>query len=265
MHYVDEGTGDPFLFVHGNPTWSFTFRTLIGHFSSSMRAVACDHIGCGLSDKPQDFDYRLEQHIAHLEQLVLELDLQGIRLLVHDWGGAIGLGVAGRHPERFKQLIMTNTAAFRSNHMPWLLRIAKTPHVGQLLIRGFNAFAGLTPVLGAAEPKRLTETARHGLIFPYDSWSSRIATYRFVADIPTLETHPSFATLQEVEDGLSRLSSLPTLLLWGEQDWVFTPHFLRRFLDFFPDAQARSYPDCGHLLMEEAPERMIAEIEAVFS
>ena len=266
MHYIDTGEGRPFLFVHGNPTWSFFFRRLCSHFSSSgMRAIANDHIGCGLSDKPQDFDYRLNQHIENLERLVLELDLNDICLLVHDWGGAIGLGVAGRHPERFSQLVITNTAAFRSQRMPWLLKIAKTPSIGQFLIRRFNAFAGLTPQLGAADPDRITSRARQGLLLPYNSWAHRIATYRFVADIPLDESHPSYSTLTEVEENLSRLSKLPTLLLWGEKDWVFTTHFMSRFQDFFPQAVAKSYPDCGHLLIEEKPGRVIGEIEAFLS
>jgi len=265
LHYVDEGEGRPFLFVHGNPTWSFFFRKLISHFQSSMRCVACDHIGCGLSDKPQDFDYRLSQHIDHLEELVLKLDLKDIRLLVHDWGGAIGLGVAGRHPERFSELVICNTAAYRSQRMPWLLKIAKSPHIGQFLIRRFNAFAGLTPTLGAAQPDRISTLARQGFLLPYDSWEHRIATYRFVADIPLDESHPSYATLTEVEKNLQRLAHLPSLLLWGEKDWVFTTHFMARFQEFFPEAQARSYPDCGHLLIEEKPGRVIGEIEAFFS
>jgi len=265
LHYVDEGEGRPFLFVHGNPTWSFYFRKLLGHFSPSMRTVAPDHIGCGLSDKPQDFEYRLNQHIEHLEQLILELDLKDIRLLVHDWGGAIGLGVAGRHPERFSELVISNTAAFRSQRMPWLLKIAKSPHIGQFLIRRFNAFAGLTPTLGAAEPSRISTLARQGFLFPYDTWEHRIATYRFVADIPLDESHPSFETLKQVEQNLAKLADRPTLLLWGEQDWVFTTHFMTRFQEFFPKAKALSYPDCGHLLIEEKPGRVISEIEAYFS
>jgi haloalkane dehalogenase len=230
-----------------------------------MRTIAPDHIGCGLSDKPQDFSYRLEWHIANLEELILALDLKNIRMMVHDWGGAIGLGVAGRHPQRFSELVISNTAAFRSERMPWLLKIARTRGLGQFLIRRFNAFAGLTPTLGTAVPSRVGEAAKQGFLLPYDSWDHRVATYRFVADIPLDESHPSYSTLTEVEQNLVKLSHLPTLLLWGEKDWVFTPHFLTRFFDFFPGARARSYPDCGHLLVEEAPDRVIAEIESAFA
>ncbi len=173
--------------------------------------------------------------------------------------------MAGRHPERFSELVVSNTAAFRSQRMPWLLKIARTPHLGQFLIRRFNAFAGLTPTLGAAEPSRVSAVAKRGFLLPYDSWEDRIATYRFVADIPLDESHPSYSTLTEVEENLEKLKELPTLLLWGEQDWVFTTHFMTRFQDFFPQAKAISYPDCGHLLIEEKPGRVISEIEAFFS
>ena len=135
-----------------------------------------------------------------------------------------------------------NTAAFRSDRMPWLLKVARTPSLGQFLIRGFNAFAGLTPTLGAARPGRLNSLAREGIVLPYDSWAHRIATYRFVADIPLDESHPSYSTLVEVEENLQHLSALPSLFLWGEKDWVFTPHFLARFLEFFPEGKALSYP-----------------------
>ena len=149
--------------------------------------------------------------------------------------------------------------------MPWLLKIAKSPHIGQFLIRGFNAFAGLTPTLGAAEPNRISTLARQGLLLPYNSWEQRIATYRFVADIPLDESHPSYATLTEVEENLERLKTLPTLLLWGEKDWVFTTHFMERFQEFFPDAKANTYADCGHLLIEEKPGRVTSAIETYFS
>ena len=175
------------------------------------------------------------------------------------------MGVAGRHPERFSEIVVSNTAAFRSQRMPWLLKIAKMPHIGQFLIRRFNAFAGLTPTLGTAEPSRMTTLAKQGFLLPYDSWEHRIATYRFVADIPLEEGHPSYATLTQVEENLEKLKELPILLLWGEKDWVFTPHFMARFQEFFPEARACGYPDCGHLLIEEKPGRVIEEIEAYFS
>ena len=108
MHYLDEGAGKPLLMVHGNPTWSFYFRNLVKEFRPRRRVIAPDHIGCGLSDKPQRYRYTLARHAGNLENLILSLDLRDIDLLVHDWGGPIGLSVATRHPERFDKIIITS-------------------------------------------------------------------------------------------------------------------------------------------------------------
>jgi len=117
MHYVDEGPRDAetILCVHGNPTWSFIWRHLIADQSRERRVIAVDHIGCGLSDKPQDYPYRLEQHIANLRRLVETLDLRNVTLVGHDWGGCIGMGAAGEIPDRFSRFVLLNTGAFRSN------------------------------------------------------------------------------------------------------------------------------------------------------
>src|SRR6185503_4923839 len=112
LHYLDEGAGQPLLFVHGNPTWSFYWRNLILGLRDRNRCVAVDHIGCGLSDKPQDYNYTLQQRIDDLVQLVETLDLSGATLLAHDWGGAIGLGNVLRVPERFSRIVLFNTGAF---------------------------------------------------------------------------------------------------------------------------------------------------------
>ena len=116
QHYVDEGPRTPAaaLCLHGNPTWSFLWRNVIRTLSPRGRVVALDHIGCGLSDKPAHYGYRLEQHIANVERVVDALGLERITLIVHDWGGAIGMGFARRHPERIERIVVTNTAAFRS-------------------------------------------------------------------------------------------------------------------------------------------------------
>ncbi|MEZ6144691.1 MAG: alpha/beta fold hydrolase [Planctomycetaceae bacterium] len=113
-HYVDEGTGPVLLFVHGNPTWSFAWRNFIKAFSPNYRCVAVDHIGCGRSDKPQDYEYTLANHIANLTRLIEHLDLREITLVGHDWGGCIGMGAAVEVPERFSRFVLANTAAFRS-------------------------------------------------------------------------------------------------------------------------------------------------------
>ena len=128
--------------LHGNPSWSYYYRNLANLLKSSYRVIVPDHIGCGLSDKPQDYPYRLKNHIDNIESLVTHLNVEKCSLVVHDWGGAIGMGYAVRHPDAIDSLIILNTAAFRSQKIPWRIKICRTPLLGPLLIRGFNAFAG---------------------------------------------------------------------------------------------------------------------------
>ncbi|MSP55279.1 MAG: alpha/beta fold hydrolase, partial [Myxococcales bacterium] len=205
MHYVHEGPpadspAPVVLCLHGNPTWSFYWRRLITELRSTHRVVVPDHIGCGLSDKPQDWPYRLEGHIANIERLVERLDLRDITLVVHDWGGAIGAGFAGRHPDRVKALVVTNTGAWPSERIPLRIAACRVPGLGALGVRGLNGFAAAAVFM--ATEKGLSANARLGLLAPYASWADRIATLRFVEDIPMESTHPSRVTLQGVADGL---------------------------------------------------------------
>ena len=264
LHYVDEGQGETLLCVHGNPTWSFAWRHVIGQFAPQRRVVAVDHLGCGFSSKPQWFPYRLEHRIAHLRALIEGLDLRRITLVVHDWGGAIGLGVAGQIPERFARLVITNTGAFRSRHMPWRIAACRWPLVGPLAVRGLNAFARAALVMAVEHPDRLTPAARRGLLAPYGNWHDRVAIQRFVEDIPRNSDHPSFATLLEVERGLARLTHLPALLVWGERDWCFTPAFRQEFERRLPRAESLPIADAGHYVFEDARETLLARMAAFF-
>lgn len=260
-HYLDEGAGEPLLLVHGNPTWSFYWRNLVQALRPRYRLIVPDHIGCGLSDKPANYPYRLAQHTRNLERLIAKLDLQGITLLAHDWGGAIGLGAAVAEPQRFSRLMLFNTAAFRSSRIPLRIRICRTPLLGKIAIQGFNAFARAALWMAVSRKESLSPTTRAGLLAPYDSWAHRIATYRFVQDIPLTPRHSSYAALVELEQGLSRLRELPVSLVWGMQDWCFTPHFLEKFLEFFPQAEVHRYADAGHYVIEEAWQRIVPLVE----
>ena len=258
LHYLDEGPRDApvMLAVHGNPTWSFYWRALVNEFSSQYRVVVPDHIGCGLSDKPQDWPYLLDGHIRNLESLVTTLDLQNIVLVVHDWGGAIGMGLAARQRQRITALTITNTAAFRSQDIPLSIASCRIPGFGSLAVRGFNAFAKVATYRATA--KGLSNEVKKGLLWPYDSWSNRIATLRFVEDIPLKEQHPSYQTLAEVEDGLAAFSQHPMLVCWGDDDFCFTPVFRAEWERRFPQATVHAWEDVGHYVMEDAPDRVIA-------
>lgn len=262
-HYLDEGPRDaaPLLFVHGNPTWSFAWRNLIRALSPEFRCLAVDHIGCGLSDKPQLYDYRLYTHIRNLRTFVEFLDLKDVTLVAHDWGGCIGMGVAGLCPERFSRFVLMNTAAFRSSRMPWRIAICRWPVLGALGVRGFNLFARAALRM-AVRNRPLAEAVRRGYLAPYDNWGHRIAIHRFVQDIPLRTGHQSDETLAEVEQSLRRQVDKPMLLAWGMRDWCFTPEFLAEWRGRFPGARVLELPQAGHYVFEDASADVAAAIRA---
>lgn len=265
MHYLDEGEGEPLLMVHGNPTWSFAWRKFVSDLSRDHRVIAVDHVGCGRSDKPQTYPYRLERHVTNLCRLVESLDLTRVTLIAHDWGGAIGMGAAGRLPQRFRRFVLMNTAAFRSKRIPLRISVCRIPLLGSLGVRGFNLFARAALSMAVEKPERMTAAVKAGYLAPYDSWANRVAVQRFVEDIPLDAKHPSYGELVRIEDGLAQFGRHPMLLPWGMRDWCFTPDFLREFQARFPQAETFEVSDAGHYLFEDAPERVLPRIRQFLS
>ncbi len=260
MSYVDEGQGEAVLMLHGNPTWSFFYRNLINGLKHRYRCIAPDHIGMGLSDKPgQGFDYRLASHIDNVARLVKEIGLERFHLVVHDWGGAIGMGLAERFPERVGKLVVMNTAAFRATRIPGRIALCRTPLLGELYVRGLNGFAG--PATWMATNRPLDLAAKAGYLYPYRDWASRIATHRFVKDIPMKPSHPSYDTLKGIEEGLEALQSKAMLLLWGMKDFCFDVTFLREWQKRFPAAKTVELHDAGHYLLEDRRDTCLINIE----
>jgi pimeloyl-ACP methyl ester carboxylesterase len=265
MHYLDEGPRDaaPVVMVHGNPTWSFYYRTLVPEIAQTHRVIVPDHVGCGLSDKPQDYPYTLEQHIRNLEALIAHLNLHDITLVLHDWGGAIGMGYATRHPENVRaehgsRFVIFNTSAFYLPAVPWVLKLARSPVVGETMLRGLNAFAGTAVYLGMVNHKRMTASVRAGYLAPYNSWRNRIAIYRFVQDIPVSDDHPTRATVNAIDAKLHLFRDHPMLILWGAQDFVFTVRdFLAGWQARFPHADVHILERAGHYVVEDAHERIL--------
>lgn len=264
QHYVDEGNGPVLLMVHGNPTWSFAWRRLISDLSHDYRVIAIDHLGCGFSAKPQRRDlYTLDGHISRLVALVQALDLHNVTLFGHDWGGAIGMGCAGRLPERFDRFVLMNTAAFRSQAIPLRIAVCRIPVLGRWGVQGLNLFARAALTMAVERP--LAAAARTGLMAPYDSWPNRIAVHEFVQDIPLKPAHRSYATLQQVESGLQQFSDSPMLLIWGMRDWCFSPAFYDEFRQRFPHAETMPLSDAGHYVFEDAHETMLPRIRQFLS
>lgn len=269
LHYLDEGSGPPLVMVHGNPTWSFYYRDLVAAFRDDYRVIVPDHIGCGLSDKPSDddYEYSLERHIDDLEELIEGLGLgEKVTLILHDWGGMIGMGYAARHPEKVARLVIFNTAAFHLPDgvpFPWRLKLARS-FVGALLVRGFNAFARGAARLCVTRTKMSPEV-KAGYLRPYDSWANRIAVHRFVEDIPLAPGDRSYPAVSAVQEALPGFAETPMLICWGERDFIFDTRFLAEWERRFPKARVERFPDCGHYIVEDATDEIIAHMKDFFA
>ena len=250
MSYLDEGDGDEaVVMVHGNPTWSFYYRNLVLAMRGQMRCIVPDHIGCGLSDKPQDFDYTLPNHIRNLTALLDSLQLKRIHLIVHDWGGPIGLGTLLPQAEKLGRVVILNTAAFADTVVPWRIRLCRAPVLGEWLVRGFNGFAW--PATWMAVTKPLSGEVKDGFLFPYDSWANRIATHRFVVDIPSGRGTASDVALAKIESALPVLHEKSVQIIWGGQDFCFNRHYYDRWRHLLPSAAASYLEDAGHYVLED--------------
>jgi len=169
IHYVDEGPRSAtceaatptLLLVHGNPTWSFHWRTLIHALRPHYRCVAPDHLGCGWSDKPSRL-LKLDDHIKNLLALIDRLDLQNVTLVAQDWGGAIGLGAMLRARQRLERIVLTNTGAFPPESIPWRIRICRMPIVGRLAVQGANLFSRAALRMTLARRRRLEQAVAAG-------------------------------------------------------------------------------------------------------
>jgi pimeloyl-ACP methyl ester carboxylesterase len=262
MHYVDEGKGETVLMLHGNPTWSFYYRELIKGLSQAHRCIAPDHIGCGLSARPgaSEYGFRLRNRIDDIEAFIETLGLEkDITLVVHDWGGMIGAGLAVRNPDRISRLVVLNTAAFlkpKAKQLPWMLSIIRSlPLLAATAVLGLNLFA--RGAAWTASARRLPPDVRRGLLAPYNSWRNRLATLKFVQDIPLSPSDPSYDLAAEADHRLDRLLGKPMLVCWGEKDFVFDRDYLAEWRRRFPQAEVHSFPEAGHYVLEDVPDRIL--------
>lgn len=261
MSYVDVGQGEPVVMTHGNPTWSFFYRKIILALRDNWRCLAPDHIGCGFSEKPAEYPYTLSQHIDNFTAWIDHVlpEKQQFNLIVHDWGGPIGIGYAVRHPERIKRVVILNTSAFISGGMPLRIRLCRVPGLGALLVRGLNLFSGLATLLTTVKP--LPAPVRVAFVMPYNSWANRIAVHRFVQDIPLRDDgSETRKTLAAIDAGLAdALGAKPMLVQWGMKDWCFTPFFLKLWRERFPNAVVDEY-NAGHYLLEDEGDAIVDRV-----
>lgn len=268
LHYLDEGDqqADNIVMLHGNPSWSFYYRRLVSALCSDYRCLVPDHIGMGLSDKPTQADYRhtLDQRVDDLEALLEHLNItDNITLVLHDWGGMIGMAYAMRHPQSLKRLVVLNSAAFHlpaGKTIPWQLRLSRVPLLGAMLNQGCNIFARAAIRLCVTRAPLSSQIAA-AYLAPYDSWANRCAMQKFITDIPLQQGEPAYQTVDQVDRTLKQFSDIPILICWGMRDFVFDKDFLAQWQIRFPHAEVHSFADAGHYVLEDAADEIIPIVQ----
>ena len=275
MSYLDEGPRDREIVVmlHGNPSWSYYWRTLVAGLSDRYRCIVPDHVGMGLSDKPDDdkgatprYDYTLQSRVDDLEALLRHAgvdDATPVTLAVHDWGGMIGFGWALKHAAQVKRLVILNTAAFpmpADKAMPWQIALGRDYSIGELVIRAFNAFSAGASRLGVE--RKMPAAVRRAYVAPYNSWKNRISTIRFMQDIPLSPKDAAWPLLEAAGKALPLFADRPAFIGWGLKDFVFDQHFLARFRADLPQARVHAFEDAGHYVLEDRHEVLVPAIRA---
>ncbi|UYZ61508.1 alpha/beta fold hydrolase [Hymenobacter weizhouensis] len=261
LHYVDEGQGPVLLFVHGTPSWSFEFRQQIKGLASSYRCVALDHIGFGLSDKPEHYDYRPQQHAHNLEHLIEHLGLRAITLIVHDFGGPIGLAYAVQQARNVRRLVILNSWLWDASEAPEFVKMRPVLASPLLpwLYRWFN-FSPLFLLPSSFGARRLTPALRRHYTAPFSQAKERNGTVGFAQAL--LHEQSWFGMLWQQ---LPQLRDHPVLLLWGMQDKFFGPAYLRRFATAFRQPTIVELPTCGHVPQEEEGDMVLQHIQQFLS
>lgn len=271
MSYLDEGPrdGEVVVMLHGNPSWSYLWRHLVSGLSDRYRCIVPDHIGMGLSDKPDDapdaqprYDYTLQSRVDDLDTLLRHLGITGpVTLAVHDWGGMIGFGWALSHHAQVKRLVITNTAAFPlppEKPMPWQIAMGRHWGPGEWFIRTFNAFSSGASWFGVS--RRMPAEVRRAYVAPYDNWRNRISTIRFMQDIPLSPADQAWSLLERSAQALPSFADRPAFIAWGLRDICFDKHFLAGFRKALPNAEVTAFDDANHYVLEDKHEVLVPAI-----
>ncbi|NDJ55337.1 MAG: alpha/beta fold hydrolase, partial [Chloroflexi bacterium] len=257
MHYVDEGDGETIMMLHGTPMWSFLYRHLISGLSDQYRVVAPAHLGFGLSDKPQNYSYRPEQQARNIAAFIRQLNLQDITLVVHDFGGPIGLSYALDHPENIRRLVIFNTWLWPLQDDPQMAvvgRLLSSP-LGRWLFLRFNFEVNVITPSAFGDRAKLTRAVHDQYREPLRDPMARQAVWVYAREL--LGSRDWYKSLWERRDVLQ---DIPKLILWGKKDPVLRPTYLDHWLAAFPNAQKVTYPDTGHYVQEEQGPALVPTI-----
>ncbi|TAK38965.1 MAG: alpha/beta fold hydrolase [Lysobacteraceae bacterium] len=273
MSWLDEGPRDGAVVVmlHGNPSWSYYWRHLVAGLRDRYRCIVPDHVGMGLSDKPDDassasprYDYTLQSRVDDLEALLRHAgvdDATPVTLVVHDWGGMIGFGWALSHMAQVRRLVILNTAAFpmpAAKRFPRRLALGRDSRIGGWLIRRLNLFARGAARFGTT--RRLPRDVREAYARVYDGWANAISTLRFMQDIPLGEGDRAWPLLVAAGERLPEYADRPAFIGWGLRDFVFDRHCLEAFRAALPGAEVHAFDDAGHYVLEDKHEVLVPAI-----
>lgn len=263
MNYVDVGTGPVILFVHGTPAWSIVYRHAIATLSAHYRCIAVDHIGFGLSDKPEDAPYTPEWHSQNLERLVDHLALQAITLVVHDFGGPIGLSMAIRNPERIARVVLLNTWLWETASSPAAQKVDRIIRswLGRFLYLRMNASPKMLLKSAFADPTKLSKQLHQHYIRVFPDQSSRHGLLGLARNLVGASDWYAAQWAQ-----IERIADKPFLVFWGMQDKFITPDYLGTWLQKLKQVrQLIRVAHAGHFVQEEASAEFAAAMQAFLS
>jgi haloalkane dehalogenase len=256
MHYVDEGKGETILFVHGTPTWSFLYRDFIEELSKDYRCIAIDHLGFGLSDKPGVVSGTPKWHSKNLSEFIKKMNLQEITLVVHDFGGPIGLAAGIEHAERIEKVVLFNSWLWATKQDKEAQKIDKTINswLGKFLYLNMNFSPKVLLKKGFANKKNLSKEIHKQYIKPFPDKTSRI---------PLLDLAKALVGssdwYQAQWEKLDQLSDKEWLILWGTKDEFITMEYLKKWQERLPNVKTKRL-ECGHFVQEEKTEESIKAI-----
>lgn len=260
MHYVDEGSGPPIVFVHGTPSWSFEWRALIRGLASDYRCLAPDHLGFGLSDRPREFPYTPEAHAENFQRFIAQVAPGPFTLVVHDFGGPIALPFCLRQPQQVTRLVILNSWMWSLADDPALARQARFAGsaIGRLLYRYANLSLRVLMPYAYGDRRRLTPTIHRQYLdrFP-DTWSRGGVLWPLAAALLGSSAHYDRLWQQR-----AALADRPALIVWGPKDRAFPPSFLARWREALPRARVIEIPTAGHWPQEEAPDAVLNALQS---
>lgn len=258
IHYVEAGVGAPVLFVHGNPTWSYLWRNILPTIAETHRAIALDLPGFGRSERPAGARYDFADHARVIDGFIDALGLERLSLVLHDWGGALGMQWAVTHPERVVSVTLMSTfVAPVGGALRLILRLPRLPGVGWLLVQQLNLFVPLVLRVGVVDRSRLTREVMRRYREPFPDAASRFPIRRWTEQLPALADDPTYRVMERIGAALPTFEP-PVMIVKATRDPILTMGRARWLAATLPNARLEIVEGAGHFVQEDRPEAVAA-------